>query len=261
MTSFTDSPVPQRPMTPEEVLAFFAALDRELGGAGGDGSRVPIGFETTIADWRGDAPYLWNDLALSESRWLHKTLNAWFRTSATHAQWREALEPEETRTLRGLCEFIASQATVAAIRPVTVLGQPSLAAGAFLAVRSALARAGVKVGRLRPSTPLGPLLKRQWGEVFIELNKLAPGKLPKAQMRHAPIVRVFGWTGLVGLAMLLLCLVPGIVNTAGVGIVVAGLAMFVVGTLGVVIAPSFAADRVELPGLHTVGDLCRALIS
>jgi hypothetical protein len=65
-----------------------------------------------------------------------------------------------------------------------VAGIECWSAGTFLTIHSLLAKAGVPVQNVRPSTPLAGYA-REYGAVFIaEIGKLAPGALPVPEITH-----------------------------------------------------------------------------
>lgn len=164
-------PLPMRRMTPDDVLAVFLhehgqqIHDFEL-----DRDSV-FGFDTTIEEWQ-DA---WD---LVDTKSLGRAFNEQFDTTFSDARWRAVLEPARSRTVRGVCELIATEAQVAQIQPFRVFGKPCLPAGAFLTIRSLLAKAGVDVADVKPSTPLGPYLREHGNAMMTQLVKLAPGRLP-----------------------------------------------------------------------------------
>src|SRR5204862_7356009 len=111
---------------------------------------------------------------------MGRILNRIFGTNVSKEEWTEAMGAKD-RTLGELCTFIATRARTIDLRPVTVLGHPSRAAGAFLAVRELLRKTGADVSDLRPSSSLQLYLRRRPSEFVIKVASLAPGTLPCAQ--------------------------------------------------------------------------------
>ena len=61
--------------------------------------------------------------------------NVIFGTAIPAHAWKAVLEPARECTLGDVCELVARHAVTPVIEPVTVMGDRSHAAGAFLAVR------------------------------------------------------------------------------------------------------------------------------
>jgi hypothetical protein len=109
-------------------------------------------------------------------RALGRALNESWGTQFTPDQWFLVLEPAREKTLRGVCELLATRARRPVVPPARLLGRECAAAGVFLAIRSLLVQAGAPPA-LRPSTPLEPFLQK-WPEVFLkQISRLSPGGL------------------------------------------------------------------------------------
>jgi hypothetical protein len=80
-------------------------------------------------------------------------------------------------TVGELCERIAQGVSIPVIVPVRVLGQPCLAAGAFLTVQRLLADDGADVSAVGPSTPLTDHLLRRSLKFDATLRLLAADRL------------------------------------------------------------------------------------
>jgi hypothetical protein len=112
---------------------------------------------------------------------LAMTLNRALGISVPRRDWRAVLQPAHVKTVGDVCDFIAARAVIPAIEPREIGGDHSAAAGAFLAVRETLDRAGINVSGLTPSTPLEPFLREHVRSLY-HLNHLAPGRLPTPQI-------------------------------------------------------------------------------
>ena len=190
-----DYPIDWVLATPEHILDGIreewrqsALLDGEKSG---DVERQLPTFATTVYEWR-------EDLDLVGWRALGRALNEQWGTSFSKDQWFSVLEPAREKTLRGVCELLATQARRAVVPPAKMLGRECVSAGVFLAIRSLLIQAGAPPD-LRPSTPLGPFLQ-QWPEVFLrKITWLSPGGLPfrhKNELFHTLIVLSYVFSGL-----------------------------------------------------------------
>src|SRR5262249_61758956 len=114
-------------------------------------------------------------------------IEVYFGTGPLTEEWWEKVV--EFGTVDGLCHALARVAQLPLIEPLTVLGRPCPAAGAFLLIRRMLAEAGADVSRLRPSTPLIPYIWL-WPEVFRwQLPRLAPGRGPAFRVLNRPPTR------------------------------------------------------------------------
>jgi hypothetical protein len=176
-------PVQSVPVTPEYILASIqeewwqvALLD---GYEPEDTEKEMPTFSTTIHEWR-------DVMDLLGWRALGKALDEAWGTEFSREQWRDTLEPAREKTLRGVCELLASQAKRPVAPPVKLLGHDCRAAGIFLAIRSLLIEAGGS-SDARPSTALKPFLRRYSGVFLGPVARLAPGGLPFAQANQVAI--------------------------------------------------------------------------
>lgn len=135
-----------------------------------------LSFETSVEQWRDAC-----DLGGTED--LGVALNEiWGITIPRHA-WEAALNPPRACTLREVCERIASQAQRALVLNAGYFGASSRSAGAFLAIRSLLVRAGADPAAIRPSAPIADVA-RSYPHVFLgPISMLAPGRLPIVTVR------------------------------------------------------------------------------
>src|SRR5262249_34069627 len=101
-----------------------------------------------------------------------------FGLEVSKREWKKELFPASIHTVGAVCDFIAQRATVLLMEPLELAGSTSPSAGAFLAIRHVLRRAGADVSHLRPSTPLAPFLGA-YLPAFREISHLAPGRLPR----------------------------------------------------------------------------------
>lgn len=132
-------------------------------------------FETTVADWRSACDLL-------DWRPLGRALDSEWSLGRPDAAWRSVLEPAKERTLRDVCDFVASGAMRPSIEPMSILGVTCFPAGVFLAIRSLLREAGADVGSLAPSTPLDEYNRRYLGVFLGPISRLAPNALPAVRV-------------------------------------------------------------------------------
>ena len=156
---------------------------------------IDLNFNTAISEWRIACDLLgW--------RGLGKALGKEWNIKTNDSQWKELLEPADKKNLGDLCKFIATNTRKKrdVTQPIVLLGSPCLTASTFFAIRYYLARAGVDVSKLRPTSLLEPYVQR-YPEAFLgPIAQLAPEKLPLIEIKN-PLQDVF--TGLVLLGMLL----------------------------------------------------------
>jgi hypothetical protein len=245
-------PLRTRRMTPEEVLASLTdafAIDAN------HNYGVPyysgyVHAEMTVRDYC-------DDMEIIDFRGF---LNGWFGLSLTRDQVREIATPAGRRTLREVCGYVAARAEVPAMEPVTVLGNECLSAGAFLAMRSVLARAGADVRHLAPSTPLGPYLRDHFMVFAKDISKLAPGNLPRLEAVESP--RLSPWylgafaVAIVGAAALVLMTDRQLLNRCLPHLAIA----FLVAMLVSWFRQSKLRQNPELPGVRDFRDLVNKLL-
>lgn len=183
-------------MSAEEVLAVFRTEYRyseqfdpeEMVGC-------EISFETTVEEWR--------DACDLVSWWgLGRALNADWEIDVSDPDWKGTLEPARRRTLRDVCELIASWARLPVVEPAGLLGGRCDTVGALRAMRVVAGLHEPGALRLRPSAPLGPESgSREWALVRAAL-KLAPGSVEPPRREDHPALGWFAWPFLSGLLAL-----------------------------------------------------------
>jgi hypothetical protein len=154
-------------MTPEEVLSVLRVCYLPIRDAGWAPAEADIQFTTTVQR-------LIEDFDLVDVRCLGAAFNHMFDIDVPSSFWNQTLRPKQQRTLRQVCELIASRATVAVVGEVRILGAACRKAGAFLVIRELLKGAGADVSGLRPSMPLAHYAERQLPRIRTEIVKLAP---------------------------------------------------------------------------------------
>lgn len=239
-------PVREETATPEYILALLVGDHRLRVGLDPEAdSDTKLSFETTVAEWRAAC-----DLVGWKKLW--PGLNTLFGTTLSEGQWQEILEPADTKTLRGLCEFLAKHVKRWRVIPARLAGRECFPAGAFLTVRSILAEAGLDTERIKPSTSLASLLRADPEVLTWKLGRVAAGILPPATIEipvySKSVVRTIlaCWLGLVCLASFQFGLVVGWLALIGGGWTIC----------------HFLRSRVLVvcfrrAGLHTFADLSR----
>lgn len=137
-----------RPMTPQDVLAVF--LDEHRHAARHDPETDPdfdVRFDATVRDWRDACDLL-------PIRKLWPALNSGFAIDISEAEWLSVMRPERDRTIGDVCRLIARHAQTPVVEPLRIFGISCRSGGAFLAIRTLLAREGVPTESVRPSTAL-----------------------------------------------------------------------------------------------------------
>lgn len=154
-----------------------------------------LSFETSVAEWRDAC-----DLVRTEK--LGVALNEMWGIEVPAPAWREVLEPPKQRTLRDVCDLVAAHATMTVIQPAGSFGVQCRAAGAFLAIRALLLKAGIQDGAIRPSQPIAEIA-RLHPEIFLgPISRLAPGRLPTVTIR-SPMHQAAVWTAISGFVVAL----------------------------------------------------------
>jgi hypothetical protein len=245
----TSELTPDEPATPEYVLNVLRDQHRQEFAYDEDSdSSTELGFDTTVKDWLDAYDFLgWRDLAHALSR-------EW-RIDCSDAEWRAVLKPARSKRLSDVCGFIARRAIRPRVRYAGLLGAQCLAAGAFLTVRSLLARAGEDGDAIAPSTPLAEYTRRHCDLFLGPISRLSPGSLPLVRIQPS---RTGSWATW---AML-----PGFIGlTVGA---FGDLPFFVLGGVAVLVSAWstswFAAAyllprKVEFTGLKTFRDLAVAI--
>lgn len=152
-------------------------------------------MHTSVAEWRDECELVtWRRLGVG--------MNEAWKIDLSPDEWKQVLEPARTRTLQGVCELIAANASVSKPRSVTILGRKCKPAAAFLAIRRLLVDAGEAPESIAPSTPLSDIARRRF-EVFLGgMTKMAPGRLPRMKIHDSIPERISKWTFFCGLLLM-----------------------------------------------------------
>jgi hypothetical protein len=239
----------EEPATPEYVLAVLRdEHHQEFKCDQGSRLDAELNFDTTVREWLDEYDFFgWRDLAAVLSR-------EW-SIDCSDAGWRGVLKPTRSRKLSDVCDFIARRAMRPRIRSAGFLGAQCVAAGAFLTVRSLLARAGEDADAIAPSTPLAEYARRRSHLFLGPISRLSPGSLPLVRIEPGCIYRWALWAQL-----------PGVI-----GLVVGSFADLPLLTIGgaAVLVPAWLTSwlaaayllprKVELTGLKTFRDLAVAI--
>jgi hypothetical protein len=128
-------------------------------------------FSTTIFDWRDTC-----DLVETNQLWQH--LNFYFRLNIEKNAWMTVLDPEDDKTLKDLCKFIAYHANKPVITPIKLFDKDCLTASIFRTIKQKLQERGIDTTDIRPTSVLEPLWQK-WGSTFAEeINLVSPNVLP-----------------------------------------------------------------------------------
>lgn len=236
----------EKPANPEQILAIFQDWQRlELG-------RTPSGkevfsFNTTVNEWLDSADFL-------DWKIVSKSLNEFFAANLSKDEWRSAMKPEDKKTLRDICELIASRATLPVLNEAKLLGASCKTASAFLALRARLQLAGVDTTKLRPSARLDDFLRLHTQAMSNSIQKLAPGRMPKVKAKSNLAHRLFAWTALACLVVL----IASEIFAAHFWSATSCLAL-ILSFIGIAVCSHFPPARVQIEGLDTFADLSRLI--
>ena len=126
-----------------------------------------INSNSTIKDWR-DA----NDLL----PWykLYPFLNEKYNMDFSEEVWKEILEPEKTKKLMVVCEFIAKNSKYTNIESIKLFGNECLEAAVFRRLKENLEKKNVT--NIKPSSKLSDYLDEHLEIIITEILHLSKGK-------------------------------------------------------------------------------------
>ncbi|QDT84499.1 hypothetical protein [Gimesia chilikensis] len=144
--------------------------------------REELTSESTVEEWREQMDLLdWRPLGQAE--------NELWEINLPDEEWKQVLEPEDEKTLGGVCELIARHASAPVIREETFFGKPCRPASAFLTIQALLQEAGADVSEISPSTDLSAY-SYQYGRTFLyKIANLSPGTLPRPEILNGDSYR------------------------------------------------------------------------
>jgi hypothetical protein len=236
----------ETPATPEQILGIFRDWQRlELGRAPDE--KEALTFNTTVHEWLDSADFLdWKSVS--------KGLNEFFTANISKDEWRSVKKPEDKKTLRDICELIASRATLPTLNEANLLGTSCKSASAFFALRARLQLAGVDATKLRPSARLDDFLRLHTQTMANAILKLAPGRMPKMKVKSNLAHRLFTWTALACLMVLIM----SEIFSAYFWSATCCMAL-IFSFIGDVVCSHFPPARVQIEGLETFADLSRMI--
>jgi hypothetical protein len=237
-----DYPVQEVPATSEYVLAVIKDNHRQQCQVDPEaGKDILLTFDSTIDEWRQACDLLgWRKVA--------KAMNDWFKTDFSDEQWKAVLEPAKKKTLRGVCELLATKVRRMEIKP---FGNRCVNAGIFLTIRSYLKRAGAKE-QIKPSTPIAPFSRNYLGEFFDGIAKLEPGALPLVKI-HTPFYNCSVGAFLLGLVI---CGIGSFLNPF---VVIFGVCFAALAYVAIYVAAKSRPTKVEFGSIQTFRDLTLAI--
>lgn len=245
-----DDALEYRPASPEFVHSIFQSALRDCAAQGEADDSVELRMDTTIDEWL-DAHledfFSWRRFA--------RGMNDAFKMNVPMHVWKAAIEPYKQKTLGGVCELIVANGVRLAMRPVTVLGNPCLPAGAFFAVKKLLQDNGADVSELTPSTAIGEFARLHPRVFFDSIAQLVPGSLPTPRIQHRACTMA-NWCILLSVGMV----AAG--GFLGPWLIIIGAPSVLLSYLASHMAAKFVPPScVEYPGLNSFADLARALAS
>lgn len=203
-------------------------------------------FNTTIEEWQDIC-----DLVDSSKLW--KYLNYYFRISLNKELWMTVLEPEDTKTLGDLCNFITLHADKEIIQPIKLFGNNCKSAAIFKSLIRKLQDRGVDTSDIKPSSKLEPLVKKYTSTLIEEINQIDPSVLPPINFKAN---WVYKW-GLSTFITLLLVTILLAYNESKLGWLTEGLTL--VGYIMIWIGAKLKPKHASFTNINTVADLIKKM--
>jgi len=173
-----------RNITPEEVFFIFKEEHRICSPLDFEADpTVKLSMESSIREWR-------DSMDLLPWRKLSKYLNEEFEINIPKKEWEVILEPDRKKKLADVCELISKHAQIEIIKPIKVFGQECLSASIFKTIKRNLAKRGVDTAGLKPSSPIEPYLKNNFGEFIEQINKNYTGVIPEIKNSETTIGKI-----------------------------------------------------------------------
>lgn len=246
-----------RRMTPDEVLAVLREMVRSEFEFPADDVEYADVENLSMKMW----VFLLNDLTLRPYAAAVQILSGLFELSLPEDQWRAILHPLRRRTVRDVAASLAEVVCVPVIPAPALLGRPCRTAGAFLLVRSLLAREGLCVDTLRPSSALASYSRAGLARILRQVCLIAPAVREKVRITST------GHDGLLLLlaaatfpATLILMGLAGRSTVLGPLVPVVGVATIIALWRRSLHAWDDEKVTVEFDGLATFRDLCGAIV-
>lgn len=185
-----------RNLTAEEVFSIFkeehrlcSPLDPEA-----DPS-FDLQPTSTVDDWR---------LARGLMAWkkLVKFYNDEFEIRIRLEEWKRAFEPGDEKTIMDVCDLISRHAQVQIVRPIKLFGENCLSASIFRSIKKNLDSRGIDTSELSPASRIEPVLKKNFNEFFMHINKNFTGVIPEIKEHRTPAGKLTVYLGLLSIILL-----------------------------------------------------------
>jgi hypothetical protein len=151
---------------------------------------------TTIADWIDARDLLrWHKLA--------KVYNDEFKIDVDLESWKGVFAPSNKKTVKDVCDLIASHAKIEVIKPVKVFGQTCISAAIFKSIKKNLESRGIDTSDIGPSSEIEPVLKKHFGVFVGHINKNFAGVIPEIRKQRTSLERISGYFFLIFITSLI----------------------------------------------------------
>lgn len=149
---------------------------------------------STVAEWL-DARHLLPWMELREN------YNDWYSIEIPIEEWRMTAGYSNEKTMQGVFDLIASHAKIEIIKSVKLFGQDCLSAAVFKSIKKNLETKGIDASDLLPSSRIEPILKNNFSDFIVHINKNFTGILPEIKESETTLSGPSGYAALATLIL------------------------------------------------------------
>lgn len=128
---------------------------------------MDLNYESSIFEWRDACD-------LVDTKKLAKIYHKEFNLNRPISELENILEDEDNKTISDFCEYISENAEREKIEPIKLLGQNCTSASIFRVLKQKLTENGADTTELKPSSEINPFFLKYGGQLFNEVNRIAP---------------------------------------------------------------------------------------
>lgn len=159
---------------------------------------MDLNYESSIFEWRDACD-------LVDTKKLAKIYHKEFNLNRPISELENILEDEDNKTISDFCEYISENAEREKIEPIKLLGQNCTSASIFRVLKQKLTENGADTTELKPSSEINPFFLKYGGQLFNEVNRIAPRTFSEFEYKSNKISR-FGRNILFFGLLLLICI-------------------------------------------------------
>jgi hypothetical protein len=143
---------------------------------------MDFNYESSIFEWQDACD-------LVETKKLAQIYHKEFNIKRPISELENILADGDNKTISDFCEYMSLHAEREKIEPIKLLGQQCTSAMIFRVLKQKLTDKGADTTGLKPSSEINPFFLKFGGQLFDEVNRIAPGTFSEFEYKSNKILR------------------------------------------------------------------------